>query len=484
MQVLDELSSWHSNWKGKKALVYGLGTSGFSVADTLNELECELLVVANSIEEQYQDLLSVLNVDFAIGAEESSKRAKEFMPDFACVSPGIAPDDSLVRWLIENEIPILSDVELAWRLRDKVNAAEWIVITGTNGKTTTTQLVESILLADGTRAMACGNIGTPVLDAIRDPQGFDFLVVELSSFQLHYLGTIEPKVSALLNIAEDHIDWHKSFEAYVQAKGKIFSGTTGAIIYNAEDSKTRKLAEAAEVRDENVLAVAFTRGMPADLQVGFVEEFLIDRAYYGYRAEELPELANLDDIAQIGVVTPHLLANVAAAAAIARACDVKAASIARAIREFKQDRHRIEFVAQLDEVLWFDDSKATNAHAASASLSSFESVIWIVGGLLKGVQIAPLVETHRSRIKAAVVIGIDRTEVLAALEQHAPDCKVVEVAESDRALVMKTAVQCAKNLAEAGDVVLLAPAAASMDQFKDYEDRGNQFATAVRSHIA
>jgi UDP-N-acetylmuramoylalanine--D-glutamate ligase len=484
MQVLDELSSWHSNWKGKKALVYGLGASGFSVADTLNELECQLLVVANSIEEQYRDLLSVLNIDFAIGVEDSSNRAKAFLPDFACVSPGIAPDDSLVRWLEENQIPILSDIELAWRLRDKVNAAEWIAITGTNGKTTTTQLVESILLADGKRAMACGNIGTPILDAIRDPQGFDFLVVELSSFQLHYVGKIEPKVSALLNIAEDHIDWHKTFEAYVQAKGKIFQGTTGAIIYNAEDSQTRKLAEAADVRDENVLAVAFTRGMPADLEVGFVEEFLIDRAFYGYRAEELPELANLDDISKIGVVTPHLLANVAAAAAIARACDVNASSIASAIREFKQDRHRIEFIAQLHDVLWFDDSKATNAHAASASLSSFESVIWIVGGLLKGVQIAPLVEAHRSRLKAAVVIGVDRTEVLAALSQHAPDCKIFEVTEPDRAKVMNTAVQHAMTVAEPGDVVLLAPAAASMDQFKDYEDRGNQFATAVRSHIA
>lgn len=484
MQVLGELSSWHSDWKGKKALVYGLGTSGFSVADTLNELECELLVVANSIDEQYQDLLSVLNVDFAIGADESSKRAKSFMPDFACVSPGIAPDDSLVRWLTENQIPIIGDIELAWRLRDKVHAAEWIVITGTNGKTTTTQLVEAILLADGKRAVACGNIGTPVLDAIRDPQGFDFLVVELSSFQLHYCGEIEPKISALLNIAEDHIDWHKTFDAYVQAKGKIFNGTSGAIIYNAEDSITRTLAEAANVRDENVLAVAFTRGMPADLQVGFVEEFLIDRAFYGYRAQELPELANLDDISQIGVVTPHLLANVAAAAAISRACDVNATSIASAIRMFKQDRHRIEFVADLDGVLWFDDSKATNAHAASASLSSFESVIWIVGGLLKGVQIAPLVEAHRSRLKAAVVIGVDRTEVLAALEQHAPDCQVFEVTALDRAEVMKSAVQQAIVAAEPGDVVLLAPAAASMDQFRDYEDRGNQFAAAVRSHIA
>ena len=480
MRALEQLSSWQSDWKDKKALVYGLGASGFSVADTLNELECELLVVANSIDEQYRDLLSVLQIDFAVGAEESATRAKAFLPDFACVSPGIAPSDPLVEWLIQKDIPILGDIELAWRLQDKVKSPEWIVITGTNGKTTTTQLVESMLLADGKRAIACGNIGIPILDAIRDPQGFDFLVVELSSFQLHYCGAIEPRVSALLNIAEDHIDWHKTFEAYVEAKGKIFNGTTGAIIYNAEDSTTRKLAEAANVRDENVLAVAFTRGMPADLQVGFVEEFLIDRAFYGYRAEELPELANLDDIAQIGVVTPHLLANVAAAAAIARACDVKAESIGSAIRKFKQDKHRIEFVADRGGVLWFDDSKATNAHAASASLSSFESVIWIVGGLLKGVEIAPLVEAHKDRLKAAVVIGIDRVEVLSALEQFAPECSVFEVSQADNTKVMLQAVEKANSFAEAGDVVLLAPAAASMDQFKDYEDRGNQFGAAVR----
>jgi UDP-N-acetylmuramoylalanine--D-glutamate ligase len=304
-------------------------------------------------------------------------------------------------------------------------------------------------------------------------------VVELSSFQLHYCHAIEPKVSALLNVAEDHIDWHQSFEAYIQAKGKVFNGTSGAIIYNAEDATTRRLAEAAEVRDENVLAVAFTRGMPADLQVGFVEEFLIDRAFYGYRAAELPELANLDDISQIGVVTPHLLANVAAAAAIARACEVDAKSIAKAIRNFRQDSHRIEFVGERDGVLWFDDSKATNAHAASASLSSFDSVVWIVGGLLKGVDLAPLIESHRQRLKAAVVIGLDRQPVLSALASFAPGVQVVEISDDHKDRVMHLAVQEARALAEEGDVVLLAPAAASMDQFKDYADRGKQFSKAV-----
>lgn len=479
MQGLEDLTSWHSNWRGRRALVYGLGASGFSVADTLNELGCDLLVVANEINHTYRDLLSVLGIRFETGVDQVFSTATEFLPEFACVTPGIPPSDELVSWLVANDVPIIGDIELAWRLRDKVQTAEWIVITGTNGKTTTTQLVEAMLNADGKRVMACGNIGTPVLDAIRDPQGFDYLVVELSSFQLHYCGQIEPKVAALLNVAEDHIDWHQSFDAYVKAKGKVFNGATGAIIFNAEDATTRRLAEAADVRDENVLAVSFTRGMPADLQVGYIEEFLIDRAFYGYRAAELPELANLDDIAQIGVVTPHLLSNIAAAAAIARACDTDAKAITKAIRNFKQDRHRIELVADRNGVQWFDDSKATNAHAANASLSSFESVVWIVGGLLKGVEIAPLVKQHENRIRAAVVIGVEREEVLEALREHAPKAEIFEVNEPDRARVMSLAVQRANQFAQPGDVVLLAPAAASMDQFKDYEDRGNQFARAI-----
>ena len=482
MTGLEKLSSWHSDWKSQKAIVYGVGISGFSVADTLNELGCQLLVVADRIDPQHKDLLEVLGIDFLEGKSEAEilSAIQDFAPDFSVVSPGIKPSNYLVQWFAEHEIEVIGDIELAWRVRDKVKTAEWIFITGTNGKTTTTQLAEAMLLTSGKKALACGNIGTPVLDAVRDPQGWDYLVIELSSFQLHYLNQLSPKVSALLNIAEDHIDWHRTFEEYVNSKAKVFEGTTGAIIYNGEDSKTAELARNSEVASEDVLAVAFTRRMPADLQVGFVEEFLIDRAFYGYRAAELPELASLEDIEQIGVVTPHLLSNVAAAAAIARACDVDAGSIQRAIREFKLDKHRIEFVDEIAGVQWFDDSKATNAHAADASLKSFENVVWLVGGLLKGVEIAPLVRQNATRLKAAVVIGRERAEVLEALSAWAPDCSVVEISDGEAETVMSRAVAEAAKLAAPGDVVLLAPAAASMDQFKDYADRGNQFAIAVK----
>lgn len=480
MSDISSLTSWYSNWQERRVLVYGLGASGFSAADTLHELGCNVLVLADAIDANYRDLLEVLGIRYSTETNEFEALAKEFQPDFAVVSPGIKPTTSLVVQLTQAAVPIMGDIELAWRVRDKVQEQHWILITGTNGKTTTTQLVEQMLIADGKRAVACGNIGTPVLDAVRAPEGFDYLVVEISSFQLHYLNNVEPTVAALLNIAEDHIDWHGSYEAYKTAKGKVFSAATKAIVYNAEDQQTRLLAEQADVRDEAVLAAAFTRAMPADLQVGFVEEFLIDRAFFGYRAAELPELANLDDIAKIGVVTPHLLSNVAAAAAIARACDVSPTAIKDAVSNFKLDRHRIEFVIEREGVLWFDDSKATNAHAADASLIAFESVVWLVGGLLKDVDLTELVRKHKDRVRCAIVIGANRAELVEVLQKHAPDVKLIDIDAEPSDSVMTRAVAAAAANALPGDVVLLAPAAASMDQFRDYADRGNQFAAAVR----
>ncbi|MFM6963388.1 MAG: UDP-N-acetylmuramoyl-L-alanine--D-glutamate ligase [Micrococcales bacterium] len=479
MRDLSSLTSWNSDWQGLRVLVYGVGVSGFSVADTLNELGCELLVVADSIDANQQDLLDVLGINTLIGSENQTQAISDFKPELAIVSPGVKPTSDFVGVLESAGVPVWGDVELAWRLRDKVKKSEWILISGTNGKTTTTQLVESILVADGKRAIACGNIGFPVLDAIRNPDGFDYLVVEISSFQLHYLNRISPFVGALLNIAEDHIDWHGSYAAYAAAKAKVFEGATRAIIYNFEDAVTAKLAEAADVESEDVLAVGFTRGVPGDLKVGYIEGSLIDRGFAPYRATEVPELANLEDIAEIGVVTPHLLANVAAAVAIVRACGVSAEVIRAAIRAFRLDKHRIELVADQGGVLFFDDSKATNAHAAAASLESFENVVWIVGGLLKGVDIAPLVAQFSNRLKAAIVIGKERGIVLQALNKNAAGVEVFEIQDGDS--VMARAVAKAKQVAHPGDVVLLAPAAASMDQFKDYADRGQQFAEAVLS---
>jgi UDP-N-acetylmuramoylalanine--D-glutamate ligase len=484
MKDLSQLNSWHANWRDLKVVVLGLGVSGFSVADTLAELGAEVLVVAKKAEPELVDILDVLGVRHITGDQVTSdlpQEVKDFLPELIVTSPGVRPEHELLAWANERNIPVWVDIELAWRVRDKTNkVADWIAVTGTNGKTTTVQMVESMLIAGGKRAIACGNIGTPILDAIRDPLGFDVLVVELSSFQLHFLGQIEPFSSAVLNLADDHIDWHGSFEAYSDAKAKIYENTRVACVYNLSDSATEKMVENADVI-EGARAIGFGTGLPARSQVGFVEDILCDRAFLDDRGNSALEIATLDDLAQIGVLTPHLMANAAAATALARSYGVAPEDIRTALRNFKLDAHRIELIAERDGISFIDDSKATNPHAAAASLNSFENIIWIVGGLLKGVDISDLVAKYSKRLKAAVVIGADRQPVLEALASYAGGVEVKEI--SDQENVMHDAVAAALKLAKAGDTVLLAPAAASMDQFKDYEDRGKQFADQVRMQL-
>lgn len=488
MKDLELLNSWHSDWRDLRVVVLGLGVTGFSVADTLAELGCKVLVVAEKADEELVDILDVIDVSHITGeaAQALPSAVREFEPELIVTSPGVKPEHELLAWAGSEGIPLWVDIELAWRLRDKTaKIADWIAVTGTNGKTTTVQMVEAMLAKAGLRVTACGNIGTPILDAIRDPEGFDALVIELSSFQLHYVQHIEPYASAVLNLADDHLDWHGSFEAYSDAKAKIYQNTRIACVYNVNDLATEKMVENADVL-EGARAIGFTTGLPSRSQVGFVEDILCDRAFLDDRANSALEIATLDDLSNIGVLTPHLMANAAAAAALARAYGVEPEGIRKALIEFRLDAHRMELVAEKNDIRWIDDSKATNPHAAAASINSFERVVWIVGGLLKGVDLTDLVEKYASRISAAIVIGKDRAAVLEALAQKAPDATVVEIDQLANALpndVMHQAVKAAKSLAVAGDVVLLAPAAASMDQFKDYADRGNLFAEQVKIQL-
>lgn len=331
-----------------------------------------------------------------------------------------------------------------------------------------------------------------MLDAIRDPAGFDVLVVELSSYQLHWIprcdpesdsgSAIAPLASVCLNIADDHLDWHGSREAYVAAKGRVYENTRIACVYNRADEATMHLVEDAEVQ-EGCRAVGFGLDIPGRSDLGIVEGILVDRAFLAERGSHALELATLDELRQAGMAAPHSVQNVLAAAALARAAGVEPARIRDAIVGFRMDAHRTEVVGEADGITWIDDSKATNAHAADASLRAAESVVWIAGGLLKGVDPAPLIQRHAARLRAAVLIGVDRDELREAFARHAPHVPVLEVEAPETEEVMAAAVRAAASLAQAGDVVLLAPAAASMDQFADYADRGRRFARAVRRHL-
>lgn len=491
---LSELTSWRSDWSGLRVAVLGLGVTGFAVADTLVELGAEVLVVAARGSEHHRELLEVIGARFLHHADDAAlpDELLTFGPQLVVTSPGYQPHHPLLLWAERAQVPVWGDIELAWRLRDKVlradgTPADWILVTGTNGKTTTTQLTAHMLVAGGLRAAPAGNIGIPVLDAIRDPGGFDVLVVELSSYQLHWThrhegGELAPLASVCLNIADDHLDWHGSREAYVAAKGRVYENTRVACVYNLADAATMHLVEDAEVQ-EGCRAIGFGLGTPGRSELGLVEEFLVDRAFLDERHSHALELATLDELQEAGLGAPHSVQNVLAAAALARAAGVSTADIRDAIRGFRIDSHRTEVVATVDGVVWVDDSKATNAHAADASLRASASVVWIAGGLLKGVDPEPLVARHVTRLRAAVLIGVERETLRSAFARHAPGIPVLEVDGSETDDVMSAAVRAAASVAQHGDVVLLAPAAASMDQFTDYADRGRRFAEAVRKHV-
>ncbi|MGB3909493.1 MAG: UDP-N-acetylmuramoyl-L-alanine--D-glutamate ligase [Pseudolysinimonas sp.] len=482
--------SWGSDWQGLRVAVFGVGVTGFAVADTLVELGAEVLVVAARASDEHVQLLEVIGARLDLHPDETTvpDALPAFDPDLVVVSPGYHPDHPLLVWAAERGIPVWGDIELAWRLRDKVpradgEPADWICITGTNGKTTTTQLTATMLVAGGLRAAPAGNIGIPVLDAIRDPEGFDALVIELSSYQLHWVNTnaggeLSPLASVCLNLDDDHLDWHGSARGYRDAKAKVYANTRLACVFNQGDPATREMVEDAEVQ-EGARAIGFTLGVPGPSDVGLVDDILVDRAFLDERHNSALELATLGDLRASGLGTPHGIANTLAAAALARAARVAPTAIRDAIRSFALDRHRTEVVLVHDGITYVDDSKATNAHAANAALAAFDSVVWIAGGLLKGVDPAPLVKRHAARLRGAVLVGIDRAALREAFERHAPGVPVVEVAESETE-VMPVAVRAAAALARRGDVVLLAPAAASMDQFIDYADRGRRFAEAVR----
>jgi UDP-N-acetylmuramoylalanine--D-glutamate ligase len=485
------LSSWNDDWSGLRVGVLGLGVTGFSVADTLAELGSQVLVVAEKVDDRYRLMLEVIGAELvqAVPLDVVPAELSSLDPELLVVSPGFHPDHPVIVWALERGIPVWGDVELAWRLRDKVGTsgagsapAEWIAVTGTNGKTTTVQLTAAMLAAGGLRVAPCGNIGVPVLDAVRDPAGFDVFVVELSSYQLHSTSSMSPWAAVCLNVAEDHLDWHGSMEAYVAAKARVYTNTRSACVYNRSDPLTLKMVEEAEVV-EGARAIGFDLGVPGPSDVGIVDGILVDRAFHDDRHHSALEVTTVARLAALGLGAPHTVADVLAATALARSVGVSIPAIRTALETFRLDRHRIEVVEVRDEITWVDDSKATNPHAAAASLSAYPSVVWIAGGLLKGVDIDPLVRARAGTLRGAVLLGEDRTALLEAFQRHAPHLPVREATGTETKSVMSVAVELAAALAVPGDVVLLAPAAASMDQFIDYSDRGDRFAHAVRHYL-
>ncbi|HEX2902818.1 MAG TPA: UDP-N-acetylmuramoyl-L-alanine--D-glutamate ligase [Jatrophihabitans sp.] len=448
--MADTLSSPQA-FAGRTVLVCGTGLAGRSAIQALLRLGARVEVTADT------DAVPELppGVRFWPRLVQPPQGVDALM-----VSPGLPPQHPLLVAALAAGLPVLGELELAWRIQGAA-APQWLLVTGTNGKTTTVRMLEAILRAAGLRAAAVGNVGVPVIEAVQADPGYQVLAVEASSFQLHFSQSLRPRAGALLNLAEDHLDWHGSMSAYAAAKAKVWAGDIA--IGNADDGQvSRLLAGAAGA------PVTFTLAEPGPAQ-------------YGLRAGWLcigdgPRLIAAEEIHPSG---PHNQANALAAAALAGAVGLGPAQIAAGLRAFVPDPHRNQFLATVAGVRYVDDSKATNPHAAAASLGSYRNVVWIAGGQLKGADVEPLVAAYAGRLAGAVLLGVDRHRISAALARHAPDLPVIEVSRTDDEAMRET-VAAAASLARAGDVVLLAPAAASKDMFASYGARGQAFADAVR----
>ncbi|MCC9157359.1 UDP-N-acetylmuramoyl-L-alanine--D-glutamate ligase [Streptomyces parvulus] len=473
-QVTD--SSAPFDFRGKHVTVAGLGVSGVPAARVLHGLGARVTVVNDGDDERARTQaaeLETLGVTVRLGDGATLPEGTELI----VTAPGWKPDKPLFTAAHEAGVPVWGDVELAWRLRDRDGrkAAPWLAVTGTNGKTTTVQMLASILRAAGLRTAAVGNIGVSLLDAVTGDEEYDVLAVELSSYQLHWAPSPRAHSAAVLNLAPDHLDWHGSMEAYAADKGRIYEGNRVACVYNVADKATEDLVRAADV-EEGCRAVGFTLGSPAPSQLGVVEGLLVDRAFVEDRHRNAQELAEVSDV---NPPAPHNIANALAAAALARSFGVSAAAVRDGLRAFTPDAHRIAHVADVDGVAYVDDSKATNTHATEASLAAYESIVWIAGGLAKGATFDELVAGAAKRLRGAVLIGADRALIREALARHAPEVPVIDLDRTDTGAMLQ-AVQEAQRLARPGDTVLLAPACASMDMFTNYNKRGDAFAQAVR----
>ncbi len=465
----------HTPWEGVRAVVIGIGVSGFAAADNLVHVGATVAVLAESATEEQREraaLLEMLGAEVRIGTGATSTLPEQV--HLVVTSPGVMPTASVLTAAAARGLPVWGEVELAWRLRDTDRPGAWLCVTGTNGKTTTVEMLDAILRSHGSHSIACGNVGLPIVEAVMDPEPYDVYAVELSSFQLHYTQSMAAQSAAVLNVAEDHLDWYPSFEDYSKDKGRIYERVERACVYNVADPVTEQLVRDADVV-EGARAIGFTLGVPGVGMVGVVDDVLADRAFIEERDRNAAELCQVSDLAS---PAPHFVANALAAAALARSHGVSTLAVQEGLRGFRPGAHRISEVAEVDAVRYVDDSKATNPHAAQSSLAAYDAVVWVAGGLAKGATFDALVSAVRGRLRGVVLLGRDRSVIADALARHAPEVPVIEVTEADTS-AMDRVVGAAAELARPGDTVLLAPGCASMDMFANYGARGDAFAEAV-----
>lgn len=435
---------------GKSVLVVGLGTSGFAAARILSSLDAKVRVTEAATDPAIEQRAAILNAE-GVEVEFGGHDLDRLDADLAVVSPGVPPHALVVAELRARRIELISEVELAHRLGP---GCTFLAVTGTNGKTTTTTLLAAMLREGGVRSTAAGNIGTPLIEAVFEMEEGGVIAVETSSFQLETTQSFRPRVGVILNIAEDHTDWHGTFEAYVAAKARIAAnqGPDDYLVVNADDARARAIAAGARSR---TVFFSTTAAPPEGIGVRAPEILWKGEPFLSVADVPLPGHAGLEDVL--------------AAAACALCFGVDPPSVARAVKGFRTLPHRLEVVAEADEITYIDDSKATNPHAALSAVRGMTNVVLIAGGRSKGIDLSALAGVVPP-VVAVVVLGEAAEELRGVFSGLVP---------VERASDMQDAVRRARVHAIPRGSVLLSPGCASLDMYENYAQRGEDFARAV-----
>jgi UDP-N-acetylmuramoylalanine--D-glutamate ligase len=433
------------------ALVFGMGVSGEAVARHLRDRGARVVAADDGPGPAARERAASAGFELVEAPSGEALRALVAQADVVVPTPAIPETHPLFALAAETGTPVRGEIELAGRWTRRPIVA----VTGTNGKTTVTELITAMLQGSGVDAVAAGNIGLPLADAVR--RNAEVFVAEVSSFQLHSTDSFHPKVAVWLNFAADHLDWHVDMDSYAAAKARIwaYQDADDTAVVNADDPVVMKWAAGAPSR-----VVTFGLQAAADY---FVRDGQLHGPFGPFLGvDELPRSQ------------PHDLANSLAAAAAAWPAGASDGGIAAALRRFRGGPHRVALVAEAEGIRWYDDSKATNPHATVAAVSGFESVVLIAGGRNKGLDLRPLGVDTAPRVRAVVALGEAAPDVVDAFEGLRP----VTVAAT-----MDEAVTAAHALAQPGDVVLLSPACASYDLYRNYAERGDDFARIVRARV-
>ena len=448
--------SFVTELSGKSCLVIGAGVTGRAVHEALLKFGA----LSKIFDEKVSGKNDVIN-ELPTGIE------------LAVVSPGWKMDHPAILNLKSAGTKVIGEIDFAWQVKQVLAPNQkWIALTGTNGKTTTIKMIESIFQAAKVNGVACGNVGQTVIASVCAEKPFEYLAIELSSFQIQWSELPRYQSVAVLNIAEDHIDWHGSFEEYAAAKLKLLKQADKSFINKSDPELVKRVGK------ETV--IWFSLETPNPNELGLVENLLIDRTF-SPTPSQANEIAELVDITP---TAPHNVLNALAASALVLSIGINYEAIKLGLRNFSPDHHRMELVLSKNEINWIDDSKATNPHAAAASLLSYFQIIWIAGGLAKGASMDELVSRCAKRIKSVILIGQDRELISDAFAKVSPTTEIIRVDQTtDSKQLMNDVVMQAIKLAKPGDTVLLAPACASMDQFDSYVERGQLFAQAVKAQV-